>query len=107
MTFHVCRTFRLYDDNGNKKLDAEEFRTGLRDYGIVLSDSELRELFTTLDTDGSGTVSFDEFLMALRVSDLRRRSCELAFVGDKYVGVCMVAVVNRSSPSYQDSGCRT
>ena len=68
VVFAVCRTFRLYDDNGNKRLDLEELRTGLRDYGIVLSDSELRELFTALDTDSTGAISFDEFLIALRVN---------------------------------------
>ena len=69
--FDICRTFRIYDDNGNKRLDLEELRTGLRDYGIVLSDSELRELFTALDTDGTGSISFDDFLIALRVNGAR------------------------------------
>ena len=68
VVFAICRTFRLYDDNGNKRLDLEELRTGLRDYGIVLSDCELRELFTALDTDSTGAISFDEFLIALRVN---------------------------------------
>ncbi|KAK2189505.1 hypothetical protein NP493_105g04011 [Ridgeia piscesae] len=75
------RTFRLYDDNGNKKLDMEEFRTGLRDYGIVLNDGELRELFAALDSDSTGSISFDEFLIALRppMSKNRRDLIDMAF----------------------------
>ena len=62
------RTFRIYDDDRSNRLSVEEFAKGIHDYGTVLTQQELRELFDFLDSDGSGNISFDEFLVALRVS---------------------------------------
>ena len=60
--------FRFYDDNGDKGLDLEEFTEGIRDYRLDYSMQEIRALFAAFDTDGSGKISFDEFLVKLRVS---------------------------------------
>ena len=32
------RTFRIYDDDGNKSLNLEEFLEGIRDYGLDFSE---------------------------------------------------------------------
>ena len=34
----VCRTFRIYDDDGSKNMNFEEFKEGLKDYGLDLSN---------------------------------------------------------------------
>ena len=34
----VNRVFRIMDDNGSKSLDFDEFKKGLGDYGLVVSD---------------------------------------------------------------------
>lgn len=60
------RAFRIMDDDGSKNLDFEEYKYGLRDFGVDISDDELRALFQELDKDGSGKLSFDEFLTAMR-----------------------------------------
>jgi len=60
------RAFRIMDDDGNKKLDLNEFRKGISDYGLVLEEEEVRGLFGIFDRDGSGTISFDEFLGSVR-----------------------------------------
>ena len=73
MTVSCGRMFRLYDDDGNKNLTFDELKTGLRDYGVELTDSEVHELFRLFDTDGTGTISFDELLIALRVRLNQRR----------------------------------
>ena len=72
------RTFKIFDDDGNKRLNKEEFKWGLRDYGISadpnqqgLSDGEIMELFNELDTDGTGSLSFDEFLNRFQVSPVK------------------------------------
>jgi len=62
----IGRTFRLCDDNGNKQLSPEEFKYGFQDYGLTLSDSELKILFALFDKDGSGGIIFDEFLIRIR-----------------------------------------
>ena len=100
IVFSICRTFRLYDDNGNKRLDLEELRTGLRDYGIVLTDCELRELFTALDTDSTGAISFDEFLIALRVNGTCLSLVVVVLLCQPWGAtvVCTVVVENCTTP---------
>ncbi|GFU17014.1 calcyphosin-like protein, partial [Nephila pilipes] len=62
----LVRAFRLMDDNRDRKLDLEEMKLGLKEYGATLEDDEVAELFKELDKDESGTVSFEEFLKAVR-----------------------------------------
>ena len=66
--FYLSRTFRIYDDNGSRMLDYDELKNGVKDYGLNMSKAELDELFSCFDKDNSGTISFDEFILALRVS---------------------------------------
>jgi Ca2+-binding EF-hand superfamily protein len=56
------------DDNKNRKLEFDEFRKGVSEYGLNYSKEEMKELFNAFDTDHSGTLDFDEFLEKLRVS---------------------------------------
>lgn len=94
--YYYCRVFRNIDDDGSKSLDFSEFKKGLKDVGLSVSDAvsaeclveggdgtvtvqcmhatfthslqDARAMFQQFDKDGNGTISFDEFLMALRVS---------------------------------------
>ncbi len=50
----------------NKQIDADEFRVGLAEWGVVIKPAEAATLMGYMDTDGSGTIDFDEFLVALR-----------------------------------------
>ena len=60
------------DDDESRTLDFKEFKKGIHDYGILMEDPVIKELFEKLDADGSGMLDFDEFLKALRV----RLSCK-------------------------------
>lgn len=55
------------DDSGNKLLDLDEFTKALRDFGLKLSDEDVKAAFNRIDKDSTGTIDFDEFLIALRV----------------------------------------
>lgn len=55
------------DDDGGRSLDIKEFKKGVRDYGCMMEDTEIEALFKQMDTDNSGKLNFDEFLVALRV----------------------------------------
>jgi len=64
----IFRTFKIMDDDGNKKIDFPEFKKGLRDYGVDIEPGEVKEMFAAFDKDNSGSIDFDEFLVNLRVS---------------------------------------
>uniref|UniRef100_B3P463 GG17096 n=2 Tax=Drosophila erecta TaxID=7220 RepID=B3P463_DROER len=62
----LSRSFRVMDDDGSKSLSPEEFKKGVTDIGLDLSDSEIDEMFSSFDTDGSGNINMTEFLVKLR-----------------------------------------
>ena len=64
----LSRKFRIMDDSGNKVLDMLEFKKGIRECGLKLSEHELNQLYSHLDKDRSGGVDFEEFLSSIRVS---------------------------------------
>jgi len=76
--------FRRLDENGDKKMDIDEFKEALSEYGISSSATEIQECFNDMDLDGTGKINFDEFLIALRppLSDERKALIDQAF--DKF-----------------------
>ncbi len=52
--------------DGNKKIDAAELHEGLNERGIQVSRAEIDALMKVFDTDHSGGISFDEFLVGLK-----------------------------------------
>lgn len=60
------RVFRILDDNRNRQIDKHELMWGLKDFDIHLSEEQAAVLLKHFDRDGSGTISFDEMLRALR-----------------------------------------
>lgn len=66
----LARVFRIADKNGNGALTKEELTRICEVYQLGLSTADMNNAFAHLDKDGTGTVSFDEFLLALRVSQL-------------------------------------
>ena len=75
------RTFKAYDNDGNKKMSGQEFLQGLNDSGCSLTDEEAKALHEALDTDKDGTVNFDEFLVGIRgrLSPQRQEIVDQAF----------------------------
>ena len=60
------RAFRIMDDNGDRKIDKQEFYWGLQDLGASVSKNEASLLLEYLDTNQDGVVSYDEFLVGIR-----------------------------------------
>jgi len=67
----IARVFRILDDNKNRQIDSNELLWGLKDFDIHLNEEQVAVLMKHFDTDGQGTINFDDFLVALRVSIIR------------------------------------
>ena len=63
----IGRLFRIIDDDGSKSINAPEFKKAINEYGIRMSDTQLNQLFSYFDKDRSGSISYEEFLVTLRV----------------------------------------
>lgn len=64
----LARSFRIFDDDRSRDLSLYEFSKAMRDYGVGLSEAELRAIFAKFDKDGNGRIVYDEFLRGVRVS---------------------------------------
>lgn len=75
------RVFRRMDDDGNKQLSLEEFKTGLKEIEMEISDDEINGIFQKFDTDEDGNISVDEFLVGIRppMCQSRKSVVEQAF----------------------------
>ena len=56
------------DDDGNKKLNLEEFTKGIEESGLELAEEDIQDMFNKFDTDNDGNISVDEFIVGVRVS---------------------------------------
>ena len=62
----VSHLFKRMDKNGNKQIDINEFYWGLKEFGVNLTEEEAMGVLRIFDKDKSGTISFEEFLRALK-----------------------------------------
>lgn len=60
------RTFRIWDDSGDGRLDHEEALKAFKELRIGLTDEERERAFQLFDRDGSGQINYEEFLRTLR-----------------------------------------
>jgi Ca2+-binding EF-hand superfamily protein len=69
----LSKMFKILDNNGNREIDFNELFWGLKDFGIQMTQEQGDDLLQAFDTDGSGTVNFNEFLRLLRgeINDFR------------------------------------
>eukprot|EP00943_MAST-04B_sp_MAST-4B-sp1_P004168 g4168.t1 len=70
----VSRILKIMDDSGDHRLSKEELKYGLKDFKVILSDDEVDIIFSYFDSDGDGSINFDEFLLGLTGSLNERRT---------------------------------
>lgn len=75
----LSRVFKNIDsNNGNRRVDAQEFYVGLKEIGLTISKQDIdvkinfsifciQVLISAFDTDGDNSINFDEFLVGIRV----------------------------------------
>ena len=61
LTRDAASAFFEADVSGDQRLDMEEFLSLVVPDDLKLSDAELKAIFDSVDTDGSGDISMDEF----------------------------------------------
>ncbi|KAH7958452.1 hypothetical protein HPB49_001865 [Dermacentor silvarum] len=61
MQEELREAFRLYDKEGNGYINVSDLREILRALDDALTEDELDEMIAEIDTDGSGTVDFDDY----------------------------------------------
>lgn len=95
-TAGLSRVFRIADDNGNQKLDLEEFEETLGFSGLFLKTAETKQLFQYFDKDDSGQISLTEFLAGLqgKMNDRRAAMVAKAFA--------VLDIDNSGSVTYDD-----
>ena len=76
------RSFKILDDNGDRKIDKQEFYWGMKDLGANITKREANLLLEYLDTNQDGVVSYDEFLYGIRgaPNEKRMEVIDAAFV---------------------------
>ncbi|KAG8225741.1 hypothetical protein J437_LFUL012884 [Ladona fulva] len=62
MQKELKEAFRLYDKEGNGYIPISSLREILAALDDQLTPDQLDEMIAEIDTDGSGTVDFDEFM---------------------------------------------
>lgn len=58
--------FRGMDKDYSKSVNYQEFKEGVKQYGLIFTDAELELIFKHCDKDKSSTIDFREFLEELR-----------------------------------------
>uniref|UniRef100_A0A6U7ZZX4 EF-hand domain-containing protein n=1 Tax=Eutreptiella gymnastica TaxID=73025 RepID=A0A6U7ZZX4_9EUGL len=69
----VTRVLRLFDENGNNKLDRYELENALQTYGIAFQKEEMDQIMDYFDVDGSGQITITEMVRGLRGSMTEER----------------------------------
>ena len=59
--------FSMFDTSGDGEISQDEFRRALDKMGRKLTEDQLDDLISQIDSDHSGTISIKEFLTAVKV----------------------------------------
>lgn len=64
--FGIGRKFKIGDDNGNGQLEFSEFSKVVAEHAMHWAPLQIRAVFDAFDSDKSGTISYNEFLVGVR-----------------------------------------
>ncbi|EEA21352.1 calmodulin, putative [Talaromyces marneffei ATCC 18224] len=54
--------FEVFDQDGSGTISADEMRRVMKSIGEDLTDAEIEEMIKEADTDGDGTIDYQEFV---------------------------------------------
>eukprot|EP00595_Chromulina_sp_UTEXLB2642_P000916 CAMPEP_0196761750 /NCGR_PEP_ID=MMETSP1095-20130614/1052_1 /TAXON_ID=96789 ORGANISM="Chromulina nebulosa, Strain UTEXLB2642" /NCGR_SAMPLE_ID=MMETSP1095 /ASSEMBLY_ACC=CAM_ASM_000446 /LENGTH=528 /DNA_ID=CAMNT_0042111681 /DNA_START=8 /DNA_END=1594 /DNA_ORIENTATION=- len=70
------RKFRIIDDDNSNSIDLAEFTKAISEHAFYWTHAQIKSVFDKFDTDKSGTISYDEFLIGVR-GELNERRKQL------------------------------
>jgi len=75
------RSFKIFDDNGDRTLDKHECAKAIHDLRCGLDKDECVRLVATFDRNGDGVIDYEEFLYGIRgeMNQFRKDLCMRAF----------------------------
>jgi len=62
----IGRKFRIVDDNGNGQIELSEFTKAIHEHALGWTPDQIKTVFNHFDTDRSGGISYEEFLVEVR-----------------------------------------
>ena len=66
--FDMHQAFAKFDLNGNGEIKVSEFKSGIRNLGVDLTEEQLSMLCRRLDKNGDGFITYDEFCKRIHYS---------------------------------------
>jgi Ca2+-binding EF-hand superfamily protein len=71
----------MFDDNGDGKIQKNEFQSAIHNMGIPINPEEMDVLYMFVDLDGTGEIEYHEFIRRLRRSgvNVRKKEDDLLF----------------------------
>ncbi|KAK3597187.1 hypothetical protein CHS0354_003685 [Potamilus streckersoni] len=78
--------FEQFDRNGDNRISSEELGTVMRGLGQNPTEAEVKELIAELDSNGNGTIEFNEFLkmMSTKAKSTEEEAEELRAAFSKF-----------------------
>ena len=58
---YIREAFNLFDKDSDGTIDLHEMKAVMNDLGRTVSEEELEEMMEEVDTDGNGSIDFEEF----------------------------------------------
>lgn len=62
----MARRFKIMDDDRSGSLNFTEFRKGLKECQVGITEMQIKHVFNLFDRDDNGSVGYEEFLVGLR-----------------------------------------
>ncbi|XP_018572981.1 caltractin [Anoplophora glabripennis] len=72
----IREAFDLFDNEGIGKIDAKDLKVAIRALGFEPKKEEIKKMIADIDKDGTGKISFDDFLELMSIKMAEKDSKE-------------------------------